>query len=91
MMNAIHKRRSRAAVIAAVLAMVSASFAIRAFSDEGVFVAATVGSLSKPPFVRSISPALSPITVARGSSQTVSVTVEDPDSTGGDIAYTVSV
>lgn len=80
-MNAVQlKQKMR--VIAALGAVTAALFAYRAFSDEGIFVGATVGNAAKSPFVTSVSPGLTPITVARSSSQTVSLTVNDSDSAG---------
>lgn len=89
MLNAIHIRILAVSIPAALIAV--AAFWGTVFSDESISVSATVGSLQKPPFVRSISPALFPITVARNSAQTVSLLIEDPDSAGGNIAYTISV
>ncbi len=59
-----------------------------AFSDESVSVSAIVGLANTPPLVTSVDPNLDPITVAKSTSQAVSVTVSDPDSPS--IAYTVT-
>lgn len=89
MLNRFHTRVLAVSVPAALLSV--AALWSTVFSDESISVSATVGSLQKPPFVRSVSPALFPITVARNSAQTVSLLIEDPDSTGGNLAYTISV
>jgi hypothetical protein len=76
-------------ILAAALVVFTLSLGVRSvFSDEGVMVTATVGTTNVPPSVVSVNPSNSPITVPRNSSQTVSITVADPDSTS--IHYTVT-
>lgn len=90
-MKIVVQLKSAIRVIAAVGTLTVALFAFHAFSDEGIFVGATVGNAAKSPVVTSVTPSLAPITVSRNSSQTVSLTVNDSDSAGGSVAYTVSV
>ena len=72
------KTRTAAVCVTALCTMVFAFFRF-AYSDESLFVSATVGAQPKPPIVTAVSPSLSPITVLRNASQTVSLQVDDVD------------
>lgn len=85
------KTPARLAIVATVVFSCLALVARPVFSDESVAVFATVEPAPKSPMVMAVTPLLSPITVAKGASQTVSLTVRDTDNTGSGIVYTVSV
>lgn len=74
------KDRKTAAIAATVFAVLLGSISFSAFSDESVSVSAIVGTLARPPIVRSVTPSLPVTTVLRNSSQSFSIIVDDADS-----------